>query len=101
MDHREAVSQYLDAKERAIDASSIPLREANPELWARLESVARTGIVSIRFLADADLNQAILVGVREREPAIDFASGTAKAACWFPTTRARCRFTLRTDCRGD
>jgi hypothetical protein len=28
----------------------------------------------IRFQADADLNHAIVVGVRKREPAIDFAS---------------------------
>ena len=28
--------------------------------------------MSIRFLADADLNQAIVTGVREREPALDF-----------------------------
>jgi len=30
--------------------------------------------VKIRFLADADLNKAILTGVLRREPAIDFAS---------------------------
>jgi predicted nuclease of predicted toxin-antitoxin system len=32
--------------------------------------------VSIRFLADADLNQAIVKGVREREPALDLMSAT-------------------------
>ena len=30
----------------------------------------------VRFLADADLNQAILTGVREREAAIDFMSAS-------------------------
>jgi predicted nuclease of predicted toxin-antitoxin system len=30
--------------------------------------------VSIRFLADADLNQALVDGVRFREPALDFLS---------------------------
>ena len=30
--------------------------------------------MSIRFLADADLNYAIVTGVRLREPRIDFAS---------------------------
>jgi hypothetical protein len=30
--------------------------------------------VSIRFLADADLNQALVDGVRLREPALDFLS---------------------------
>lgn len=28
--------------------------------------------MSVRFLADADLNQAIIDGVRHREPAVDF-----------------------------
>jgi len=30
--------------------------------------------VSIRFLADADLNQALVDGARLREPALDFLS---------------------------
>jgi predicted nuclease of predicted toxin-antitoxin system len=30
--------------------------------------------VKVRFLADADLNKAILTGVLRREPAIDFLS---------------------------
>ena len=33
--------------------------------------------MSIRFLADADLNQDIVTGVREREPALDFMTATA------------------------
>ena len=32
--------------------------------------------MSIRFLADADLNQVIVTGVREREPAVDFMTAT-------------------------
>ena len=32
--------------------------------------------MSIRFLADADLNRAIVTGVREREPALDFITAT-------------------------
>ena len=32
--------------------------------------------MSIRFLADADLNRAIVIGVLEREPALDFITGT-------------------------
>lgn len=32
--------------------------------------------MSIRFLADADLNQAIVIGVLAREPALDFLSAT-------------------------
>ncbi len=34
----------------------------------------RQEIVSLRFLADADLNYAIVAGARLREPAIDFLS---------------------------
>jgi len=37
LDHQTAIPDYLDAKERAIEESSIPLAQANPELWARLE----------------------------------------------------------------
>jgi uncharacterized protein (DUF433 family) len=37
LDHRAAIRDYLDAKERAIEESSIPLAQADPELWARLE----------------------------------------------------------------
>jgi hypothetical protein len=32
--------------------------------------------VNIRFLADADLNQAIVKGVRDREPSLDLMSAT-------------------------
>jgi hypothetical protein len=32
--------------------------------------------VSLRFLADADLNEAIVTGVRERESALDFMTAT-------------------------
>jgi hypothetical protein len=35
--------------------------------------------VSIRFLADADLNYAIVTGVRLREPGVDFASAAETA----------------------
>jgi uncharacterized protein (DUF433 family) len=37
LDPRAAIRDYLDAKESAIEESSIPLAQANPELWARLE----------------------------------------------------------------
>jgi uncharacterized protein (DUF433 family) len=37
LDHEAAIRSYLEAKERAIEESSIPLAQANPELWARLE----------------------------------------------------------------
>ena len=37
LDHQEDVRRYLEAKERAIEVSSIPLSEANPELWATLQ----------------------------------------------------------------
>jgi len=37
LDHQTIVRGYLEAKEQAIEESSIPLAEANPGLWARLE----------------------------------------------------------------
>jgi len=37
LDHREDVRCYLEAKEQDIEATSIPLADANPELWARLQ----------------------------------------------------------------
>jgi len=37
LDHQEDVRSYLEAKEQGIEASSTPLAEAHPELWARLQ----------------------------------------------------------------
>jgi|SRR5215469_9770714 len=37
LDHQPQVRLYLEAKERRIQDSSIPLSEANPELWNRLQ----------------------------------------------------------------
>ena len=37
LDHQAEVRQYLEEKERRIQDSSIPLSEANPELWNRLQ----------------------------------------------------------------
>ena|SRR5712692_7372035 len=37
LDHRDDIRRYLEAKEQAIEGSSIPLSEENPELWARLQ----------------------------------------------------------------
>ena len=37
LDHQAEVHQYLEEKERRIQDSSIPLSEANPELWNRLQ----------------------------------------------------------------
>jgi uncharacterized protein (DUF433 family) len=42
LDHQEAIDTYLDQKERKIEASSVPLSEANPELWARLQRTRQT-----------------------------------------------------------
>jgi len=36
LDHQAEVRRYLDEKERRIQDSSMPLSEANPELWNRL-----------------------------------------------------------------
>lgn len=37
LDHEATIRGYLEAKEQTIDESSIPLAQANPGLWARLE----------------------------------------------------------------
>jgi len=37
LDHQATVDPYLEEKEREFEASAIPLSEANPELWAKLE----------------------------------------------------------------
>jgi uncharacterized protein (DUF433 family) len=37
LDHQAAIQSYLESKEQAVDESSIPLAQANPELWARLQ----------------------------------------------------------------
>ena len=66
LDHQAVVRNYLEAREKAIEEASIPLAQANPGLSARLERARQNHeqarSVSIRFLADADLNQAIVIG---------------------------------------
>lgn len=47
LDHQAEVRQYLENEERRIQESSVPLGEANPELWNRLqrakEELRKTG----------------------------------------------------------
>jgi uncharacterized protein (DUF433 family) len=37
LDHRSAIDQHLEEKQQEFQSSAIPLHEANPELWAKLE----------------------------------------------------------------
>ena len=37
LDHQSEIRQYLEKEERRIHESTVPLSEANPELWGRLE----------------------------------------------------------------
>ncbi len=37
LDHQPEIRQYIEEKELRIQESSIPLSEANPELWSRLQ----------------------------------------------------------------
>jgi uncharacterized protein (DUF433 family) len=37
LDHQTDVRQYLEKEERRIHESTVPLSEANPELWSRLQ----------------------------------------------------------------
>ncbi len=42
LDHQEEILRYLDTKEQDIEASSISLSEASPEMWARLQRARQT-----------------------------------------------------------
>lgn len=37
LDHQTEVRQYLEKEERRIPESAVPLSDANPELWSRLQ----------------------------------------------------------------
>jgi uncharacterized protein (DUF433 family) len=37
LDHQTDVRRYLEQEERRIQESTVPLREADPELWSRLQ----------------------------------------------------------------
>lgn len=37
LDHQDEVRRYLESEERRIQESSVPLSEADPELWNRLQ----------------------------------------------------------------
>ena len=37
LDHQAEIQQYLKDEERRIQESTVPLSEANPELWNRLQ----------------------------------------------------------------
>ena len=37
LDHQPEVRRYLETEERRIQESTVPLSEANPELWKRLQ----------------------------------------------------------------
>ena len=42
LDHQSEIDAYLDEKEAEIDRSSIPVSEANPGLWDRLQRARQT-----------------------------------------------------------
>ena len=44
LDHQAAVDRYLEAKRRSFATSAIPLSEADPDLWAKLERARQTTI---------------------------------------------------------
>jgi uncharacterized protein (DUF433 family) len=37
LDHRVEIDEYLACTEREFEASTVPLQEANPALWEKLE----------------------------------------------------------------
>jgi len=76
LDHQAEVRQYLENEERRIQEVAVPLQEvqsgALEPAAARPRTFEQVTAVSVRSLADADLNFAIVQGVRLHEPAIDF-----------------------------
>ena len=44
LDRQAAVDRYLEAKRRSFATSAIPLSEADPDLWAKLERARQTTI---------------------------------------------------------
>lgn len=59
MDHQAAIDQYLENKQQGFEGSTIPLSEANPELWAKLERAHRATWTSGVF--DVTTKRAVLV----------------------------------------
>jgi uncharacterized protein (DUF433 family) len=37
LDHQAEIDEYLARSEREFEESTVPLRQANPELWGKLE----------------------------------------------------------------
>jgi uncharacterized protein (DUF433 family) len=37
LDHRPEIDEYLTRTEREFEGGAVPLRQANPELWEKLE----------------------------------------------------------------
>jgi len=37
LDHQAEIDRYLEETEREFEADGIPLKQSNPELWARIE----------------------------------------------------------------
>ena len=53
LDHQSEIDDYLARTDREFEASSIPLEEANPALWERLQQRAARGTRE-KFLAALD-----------------------------------------------
>jgi len=87
LDHQEHVRSYLEAKEHHIEASSIPLAEANPELWSRLGSES--------------LQPTFRPQSRQTSQVMEIPkcsnSRRGRAASWFHAIPARCPFTFPID----
>ena len=63
LDHEAAIDEYLAQEAREFESNTIPLADANPALWEKLQH-ARVKM-SVPH---------IVVAVRRREPSIDFSS---------------------------
>jgi uncharacterized protein (DUF433 family) len=83
--NREMVDEYLSQGREEFEA----LGTGAPELPCPVSEACRStpkyafaADMRPRFLADADLNHTIVVGVRRREPSIDFAGAREGSDLW-------------------
>ena len=48
LDHRAEVDEYLAETEREFEASGVPMKEANPRLWEKIQSAKNKAAENIR-----------------------------------------------------
>jgi uncharacterized protein (DUF433 family) len=69
--HRDDIDRYLAERRSDFEVAREKSRKDDPAFYAKLTAAKRLS-VKIRFQADADLNQIILLAAIRREPALEF-----------------------------